>query len=159
LAEALLLQYHESTILAAQRSFSTSHLPRLHTYDKSTCSAYVPPRDQCLLDSPQPQVVSCTIRSQRVCPSFSEMEKEENAPERALRGLAQDIEFGEWIITNRKKIVVFRGNTSASSCFVRDGEGRVVTSVEGFEEQEIIVSPGEKVYAMHANIRFKPYTE
>jgi len=73
--------------------------------------------------------------------------------------LAQDIEFGEWIITNRKKIVVFRGNTSASSCFVRDGEGRVVTSVEGFEEQEIIVSPGEKVYAMHANIRFKPYTE
>lgn len=75
----------------------------------------------------------------------------------ALRGIERYIRLGEWNNIDEQKTVVFRGAQPKSTCWVIDVEGNR-RQVQGTETKEILVHPGERVYAMDANIRFKSTT-
>lgn len=76
----------------------------------------------------------------------------------AFRGTEQYIHLGEWTNIEERKIVVFSGVHSNSTCYVIDCEGNS-RRVQGKKIEEIHVVPGERVYAMETNIQFKPIKE
>ena len=84
-----------------------------------------------------------------------------NAAEKAFRGTEQYIDLGEWTHINEDMIVVFRCKHLNSTCYVTDSKGspREGAAARGTKTEEILVSKGEKVYAMEAHIRFKSAVE
>jgi hypothetical protein len=75
----------------------------------------------------------------------------------ALHGIERYIHLGEWKNIEEQKIVVFKGAQQKSTCWVIDVEGNR-RQVQGTETKEILVHPGERVYAMDAYIQFKSTT-